>query len=164
MNRNASNFKRLLVLLPRDASASRTAERVDGARARRQRRLSMKMLFTLAALLGFFAVAVGAFAAHGLKGRLSPEAMAWMQTGVQYHGWHALAALIALVFWRIAPAETGFRLAAIAFLVGVVVFSGSLYVMALTGMRWLGAVTPIGGTAFLLGWIALAHAGFRSLP
>jgi uncharacterized membrane protein YgdD (TMEM256/DUF423 family) len=124
----------------------------------------MKTLFTVTALLGFLAVALGAFGAHALKGRLSPEAMAWFQTGIQYHGWHVLAALVALVFWRIAPAETGFRLAAVAFLAGIAIFSGSLYAMALTGARWLGAVTPIGGVAFLAGWLALARAGARALP
>jgi uncharacterized membrane protein YgdD (TMEM256/DUF423 family) len=124
----------------------------------------MKTLFTVTALLGFLAVALGAFGAHALKGRLSPEAMAWFQTGIQYHGWHVLAALVALVFWRIARAETGFRLAAVAFLVGIAIFSGSLYAMALTGARWLGAVTPIGGVAFLVGWLALARVGGRALP
>jgi uncharacterized membrane protein YgdD (TMEM256/DUF423 family) len=75
-----------------------------------------------------------------------------------------LAALVALVFWRIVPSETGFRLAAVAFLAGIAIFSGSLYAMALTGARWLGAVTPIGGVAFLAGWLALARAGARTLP
>jgi uncharacterized membrane protein YgdD (TMEM256/DUF423 family) len=123
----------------------------------------MKTLFTITALLGFLAVAFGAFGAHALKGRLSPEAMAWFQTGIQYHGWHVLAALVSLLFWRIAPAETGFRWVTVAFLAGIAIFSGSLYAMALTGARWLGAVTPIGGVAFLAGWLTLARVGERAL-
>lgn len=124
----------------------------------------MKAIFMVAAVFGFLAVAFGAFGAHALKARLSPEAMAWFQTGVQYHAWHVLAALVALVLWRIAPAETGYRWAAVMFLAGTVVFSGSLYTMALTGQRWLGAITPVGGVAFLAAWLTLARAGWRTLP
>ena len=124
----------------------------------------MKLWFATAAVAGFLAVAFGAFGAHALKTRFSLEAMAWFQTGVQYQIWHAMAALVALLFWRIAPAETSFRLAAILFLGGIVVFSGSLYLMAFTGIRWLGAITPIGGVAFLGGWLVLARAGWRTLP
>lgn len=124
----------------------------------------MKSVFVGTAALGFLAVAFGAFGAHALKARLSPEAMAWFQTGVQYQTWHVLAALVALLFWRIAPAETGFRTAALLFLGGVLVFSGSLYALALTGVRWLGAITPLGGVAFLLGWLLLLRSGLRTLP
>jgi len=113
---------------------------------------SRASLLALAAGLGFMAVALGAFAAHGVA---DPGAKAWMQTGAQYQLAHVLAAILAVCLPR--PASK----AAIAFLVGTVVFSGSLYAMALGGPRWLGAVTPLGGVAFLAGWVLLGLAARR---
>ncbi|MFI5361686.1 MAG: DUF423 domain-containing protein [Elusimicrobiota bacterium] len=101
------------------------------------------------AALMFLAVALGAFAAHGLKARLSPEMLTVWETGVRYHVYHALA-LLALGAAR-GPDKAGW-----CFLAGIAVFSGSLYVLALTGERRLGMITPIGGLLFLAGWLLFA--------
>lgn len=106
----------------------------------------------IAALLGFFGVAFGAFGAHALRGRVAPDLVEVWKTGVLYQLVHALALLlVALAGDRFAWG----RYAGWAFVGGTAVFSGSLYVMTLTGMRWLGAVTPVGGVLFLTGWLAL---------
>lgn len=109
------------------------------------------------AVLGFLAVALGAFGAHGLEDRLTADLMDVYQTGVRYHLVHALALFAAA--WALErgggrPA----RLAGWGFGLGTLVFSGSLYLLAITGARWLGAVTPLGGLLFLAGWVALAVA------
>lgn len=103
------------------------------------------------ALLAGVGVALGAFGAHALKGVLGPEAMGWWQTAVQYQMWHALG----LILVGALPQP---RLAIPAVLLGggTLIFSGSLYLMALTGERWLGAVTPLGGAAMIAGWALLA--------
>ena len=108
-----------------------------------------------AALSGFIAVALGAMAAHGLKARLDAEALAWIETGVRYQMGHALAMFGAgtLMATHPGPALT---VAAWSWAVGTVLFSGSLYLLALTGARGLGMVTPVGGLALLIGWAALA--------
>jgi uncharacterized membrane protein YgdD (TMEM256/DUF423 family) len=104
-----------------------------------------KLLIALGAAFAALAVAFGAFGAHALRARLSTDLLAVYQTGVLYHFWHALGIL--------AVRAAGWLLAA-----GIVLFSGSLYALALTGERWLGAITPAGGLAFILGWLALAFA------
>src|SRR5689334_15569522 len=111
----------------------------------------------LASLAGFSGVALGAFGAHGLKNRLASkpdgeQRLAWWQTGAQYHLVHALGIGLAAV--RPSPVQSGSGLAPWLFLAGIALFSGSLYTMALTGIRKLGAVTPLGGLAFLAGWAA----------
>lgn len=109
----------------------------------------------IGALAGVVGVALGAFGAHGLRSRLSPEMLAVFETGVRYQMYHALA-LVAL--GALSPLVSG-RLATIAgwsFTLGIVLFSGSLYVLALTDIRILGAITPLGGVAFLIGWACLA--------
>src|SRR5437762_3552664 len=103
------------------------------------------------ALLAATGVALGAFGAHGLKALLSPEAMGWWLTAVQYQMWHA----IGLVAIGAAPAART-RGAAWMLAAGTAIFSGSLYAMALSDARWLGAVTPIGGVLMILGWAWLA--------
>jgi uncharacterized membrane protein YgdD (TMEM256/DUF423 family) len=108
---------------------------------------------TLAALGGFVAVAVGAFAAHGVQ---DDKARAWLQTGAQYGFMHTMATFACATFMNIGARRA--RFAPAFFLSGVVVFSGSLYAMALGAPRWLGAITPIGGTLFLIGWGVLAWA------
>ncbi len=113
----------------------------------------------IGAILGFLAVALGAFGAHGLKGRLEIlGTSANYQTAVQYHFYHAIALLV--VGLTVGPFRSSLAasVAGWGFLIGVVVFSGSLYILALSGMKWLGAVTPIGGVAMLVGWLALAVA------
>jgi len=118
----------------------------------------MIRFFLLAAsTAGFLAVALGAFGAHALKTRLSPDLLVVWHTAVQYQFYHVLALLaVALLMTNGAAAEsTALKVAGIAFVVGMLVFSGSLYVLSLSGIRWLGAITPLGGAAFLVGWIAL---------
>lgn len=115
----------------------------------------------LAAALGALAVATGAFGAHGLKARLGAEQLAWWHTAADYHLLHAVV-LLALAL-SAARARVGRGLAAAFWLMtgGIAVFSGTLYAMALTDVRALGAVTPVGGTALIAGWIVLAVAGAR---
>jgi len=112
-------------------------------------------------------VALGAFAAHGLKARLEPDALAVFHTGVTYQFFHSLA-LCVLALWidqlgRTAVVGTVWQIAGIAFLVGIVLFSGSLYGLALGAPRWLGPITPMGGFAFLVGWFAFALAAWTTV-
>jgi len=106
-------------------------------------------------------VILGAFGAHGLEARLSERALATWHTGVQYHFTHALALLLLAALWQSVSPGWGLT-AAIAFALGILLFSGSLYALALGAPRALGAVAPFGGTLFILGWIALAVAALRS--
>jgi uncharacterized membrane protein YgdD (TMEM256/DUF423 family) len=118
-----------------------------------------RTLLLIAAFAGFTGVTLGAFGAHGLRDRISPDMLTIYQTGVQYHLIHAVALLAAAA---LAPRTAG-RLVPAAgwlFALGIIVFSGSLYVMSLTGMTRLGMVTPLGGLAFLAGWALLALAAF----
>jgi len=101
---------------------------------------------------GFLAVALGAFGAHALRDIVAPEAMSTWHTASQYHLAHALA------LGLVAAHPRQPRVAGIAFSIGIVLFSGSLYLLTVTGVRWLGAITPLGGVAFLTGWLALALA------
>jgi uncharacterized membrane protein YgdD (TMEM256/DUF423 family) len=108
----------------------------------------------IGALAGFLAVAFGAFGAHALRSQLSPEMLAVFETGVRYQMYHALALLLVATLL----ARTGGWLVAVAgwlFVAGIVIFSGSLYVLALSGVRWFGAITPLGGIALLAGWACL---------
>ena len=115
----------------------------------------------LGALLAFLAVALGAFGAHALKGRLSADDAAIWQTAVQYHGWHALALLACGLVLQARPDAGAVVVAAWLFVVGVALFGGSLYALALGAPRGIGAVTPIGGVAFLAGWAAFAWGAWR---
>lgn len=115
----------------------------------------------VAAILGGLAVAAGAFGAHALEGKLSAHYMSVFQTAVQYQMFHALALLGVALIGLIRPDASWLVPAAWAFLVGVVLFSGSLYALVLSGVRVLGAITPIGGVVFLVGWSCLAVAGVR---
>jgi uncharacterized membrane protein YgdD (TMEM256/DUF423 family) len=122
----------------------------------------MERLFAIAgALSAFVAVGAGAFGAHLLRSRLSPEALATFETGARYQMYHAIA--LVLVAWAATrwPAP-GVRAAGWLFIAGTALFSGSLYLLALTGTRWLGAITPLGGLCFLAGWLALAGGAWRS--
>src|SRR5262245_21977340 len=122
--------------------------------------LSMDKTFMfVGALMGGIGVALGAFGAHGLRGRLSPEMLAVFETGVRYHMYHALAILAtAAIMPRIDGRSV--VVAGWAFTMGILLFSGSLYALALSGVTVLGAITPLGGVAFLVGWIGLAVAAF----
>ncbi len=115
----------------------------------------------LGAGLGALTVVFGAFGAHALKERLSPEQLAWWETAVQYQAYHSFA-LILFGLFRERRAGGGF--AGGCFLVGTAIFSGTLYAMALGAPRWFGAITPIGGTALIVGWLAFALAAVRSAP
>lgn len=108
------------------------------------------------ALLAGVGVALGAFGAHGLRTLLTPAELAWWQTGVSYQVWHGLA-LIAIGAAKLP------RLGFAAWLMGAgaLIFSGSLYLLALTGLRWVGAVTPVGGALMIAGWAALAWRSWR---
>ena len=120
-----------------------------------------RLFFVLGALSGFAGVALGAFAAHSLKARLGPELLATFEVGVRYQLFHALALLAAAWAckrWPGAPVVAGGWL----FVAGTLLFSGSLYLLALSGARWLGAITPLGGLAFLAGWLCLAWGAWRS--
>jgi uncharacterized membrane protein YgdD (TMEM256/DUF423 family) len=108
-----------------------------------------------AGVAGFLGVALGAFGAHALKARLSPELLGVFETGVRYHLYHVFALLGAAWGWARWPSRT-FAVAGMLFGAGIVLFSGSLYLLALTGTRGFGAVTPVGGLAFLAGWLCLA--------
>jgi uncharacterized membrane protein YgdD (TMEM256/DUF423 family) len=112
----------------------------------------------LAAISGLLAVALGAFAAHGMT---EPKPIEWLHTGSQYQMVHALAVFAALALHR--AGARGMGLVAALFLVGTVLFSGSLYAMALGGPRLLGAITPLGGLSFMAGWAVMAWRGF-TLP
>ena len=137
-----------------------------------------RTFLVLGALFGLVGVGLGAFGSHALRAKLSPERLAQFEIGVRYQLWHALA-LFAVVFVgsiRFQPRggstvflvaiENGMAwpaaLAGCLFVAGTVLFSGSLYALALSGVRALGAVTPLGGVAFIAGWLALAAAALRA--
>ncbi len=113
---------------------------------------------------GFALVAVmtGAFAAHGLKHLLDAYSLGLIETAVRYQMYHAIALLIVGIF-SITPqfSPRWLKLAAVAFILGIVLFSGSLYLLALSNIRWLGAITPLGGVAFISGWLALLVAALK---
>jgi uncharacterized membrane protein YgdD (TMEM256/DUF423 family) len=120
-----------------------------------------RLFFLLGTLSAFIAVATGAFGAHGLKGRLSPDLLSTFEVGVRYQMYHAFALFVvawAQTRWPGTLVTTSGWL----FVVGTLLFSGSLYFLSLTGMKWLGAITPFGGLAFLGGWLCLAYACFIS--
>ena len=109
---------------------------------------------TLVGMAGATAVAFGAFGAHALRNTLDAASLATWHTGVEYHFWHALA-LLATCFLPLGRAR---QIAVGAFALGIVCFSGSLYALALGAPRWLGPVTPLGGVAFIVGWLAIGAA------
>lgn len=115
----------------------------------------------LGAVLGFLAVAIGAFGAHGLKPFLSAPMSAVFETGVHYHMYHALGVLVAGWAWG-SWNHPLFRFAAIAFIFGILFFSGSLYLYSLMEISWLGAITPLGGLLYLIGWSLLAMGFWKS--
>ena len=114
----------------------------------------------LSAFAGFTGVALGAFAAHGLKGRLTPEYLAVFQTGTHYQMIHALA-LFGVGLLALHMPGRSVNLAGGAFAVGILLFSGSLYLLTLSGIGKLGMITPFGGVAFLIGWLCLGLAAWK---
>jgi uncharacterized membrane protein YgdD (TMEM256/DUF423 family) len=118
----------------------------------------MRTFWMLGCAFALLGVGAGAFGAHGLRARLSQDMLAVWETAARYQLYHALALLAVALAAARWPAA-GWSTAGWLFTAGIVIFSGSLYLLALTGVRWLGAVTPIGGLCFLAGWAALAWAG-----
>ncbi len=120
-----------------------------------------RLFLMLGAVSGLIAVGAGAFGAHALRARLTPELLGVFETGARYQMYHALALVVAA--WVVSRwPESLAAWAGWLFLAGTIVFSGSLYALALTGVRWLGAVTPLGGLCFLAGWLCLALAAARA--
>ncbi|MEE8169115.1 MAG: DUF423 domain-containing protein [Phycisphaerae bacterium] len=122
--------------------------------------MSWRSVLFLAAINGFIGLAAGAFGAHGLKGRLDDAALGVFDIAVRYQMYHAIALLATTVLMERRPSRV-LAASAWACCSGIVVFSGSLYVLALGGARWWGAITPIGGVALLIGWLLLAVAAAR---
>jgi len=120
----------------------------------------MRFWLVLAAINGFLAVAAGAFGAHGLQDRIDTHSLQVFETGARYHMYHALAMGLAALAMRGNSAGAAATAAAF-FLAGIVLFSGSLYSLALTSIKTIGFVTPFGGLSFLVGWVALAWAGTK---
>jgi uncharacterized membrane protein YgdD (TMEM256/DUF423 family) len=120
-----------------------------------------RFFFALGSVSAFIAVALGAFAAHGLKSRLEPALLAAFETGVRYQMYHALA-LLAVAWACTRWPGTAVNASGWLFVAGTVLFSGSLYALSLTGVRWLGAMTPVGGIAFLAGWLCLAWTAWKA--
>jgi len=121
-----------------------------------------KVFLSIGSLCAALAVALGAFGAHALKGRLAPELLAVYHTAVQYHFYHAFGLVLvglALGHW---PESGWVRASGWSLLAGILLFSGSLYLLAFTGQRWLGAVTPVGGLAFMAGWVLLAVGAYKA--
>ncbi len=115
----------------------------------------------IGAVFGFLGVAIGAFGAHGLRSRLSPDMLAVFDIGVRYQMYHVFALLIVgLAIGRTGPARL-LTVAGWSFVAGILIFSGSLYALALTGATTLGAITPIGGLGFLIGWALLGAWGAK---
>ncbi len=120
-----------------------------------------RIFLFVAAILGGISVAAGAFGAHALKEKLSEQAISIFETAARYQMYHALALLlVALLLSRAETAQSTLTAAGISFIAGVVIFSGSLYSLSFTGIKWLGAITPLGGVGFLVGWGCLAIASF----
>jgi uncharacterized membrane protein YgdD (TMEM256/DUF423 family) len=113
-----------------------------------------RVFLALGALSAFVGVAAGAFGAHALRRRLSAEMLAVFEIGVRYQMYHALALLVVAIAFGLQPNGL-LTISGWCFVLGTIVFSGSLYALSLSGKRWLGAITPIGGIAFLAGWLSL---------
>lgn len=125
--------------------------------------MKAKTILQTAAILGALAVGIGAFGAHGLKEILAETGRAeTFETGVKYHFYHGLALFLIGILAIIKPEWKKLSLAAILMVVGIIVFSGSLYVLSLTGITWLGAITPLGGLAFIGGWILVFFAASKN--
>lgn len=122
----------------------------------------MKIFVLLGSLSAFLGVALGAFGAHGLKTKVAPDMLAVWETAVLYHLVHALGLLLIGILCHLMPDLALLRNAGWALLIGTLFFSGSLYLLVLTGVKPLGMITPIGGVAFLAGWILLAAAAWQS--
>ncbi len=122
-----------------------------------------KTILLTAALMLALAVVFGAFGAHALKARLSEDMMQVYKTGVEYHFYHALGLMLVGVLAIHMPSSL-INWSAVCLAAGIILFSGSLYVLAITGIKWLGAITPVGGLSFIAGWILLFIAVWKKAP
>jgi uncharacterized membrane protein YgdD (TMEM256/DUF423 family) len=121
-----------------------------------------QIFLSVAAVLGGLSVAAGAFASHALRDKISERSLEIFETGARYQMYHALALLlVALLISRVASPPLTLIASAWLFIIGIAIFSGSLYALSLTGVKYLGAITPLGGVAFIAGWGALAVAAWN---
>jgi len=123
--------------------------------------MNAKFFLLAGAVFNLLAVVLGAFGAHALKNKLSADLLRVYHTAVEYQFYHALALLAIGILMLQWPHNTVLKSSGLSFFVGVLLFSGSLYALALSGVRWLGAITPLGGVAFIIGWILLSLAIWR---
>ena len=121
----------------------------------------IKISFLFAAAAGALAVVLGAFGTHGLRGRIEERLFETFQTAVEYQMYHSLALMMVAILMREWGRSLALDIASYAFILGVLLFSGSLYGLVLTNMGWLGPVTPVGGLCFIVGWSALVCSGFQ---
>ena len=123
----------------------------------------IKFSFVFASLGGGLAVLMGAFGAHGLQGNIEDNLLETFQTAVEYQMYHCLALLAVVVCMLETGRRSSLEVAAFAFMLGILLFSGSLYALVFTNLKWLGPVTPIGGLSLMIGWLALVCYGFQLL-
>lgn len=123
--------------------------------------ISFKLLLAIGGILCGLSVVLGAFAAHGLKGSLNEPLLQTFQTGVHYQFFHGLAIILVVILSKQLP-HSLWQWSGNLFVLGVVLFSGSLYMLSLTGVKWFGPITPIGGVAFILGWGVFVMASIKS--
>ena len=121
----------------------------------------IKISFLFAAAAGGLGVVLGAFGAHGLRGRIEERLLETFQTAVEYQMYHCLALMMVAVLMSMWGRSPALEIASYAFILGVLLFSGSLYGLVLMHMKWLGPVTPVGGLCFIVGWSALVCSGFQ---
>jgi len=120
-----------------------------------------KTFIVVGALAGLLAVVLGAFGAHALRGQIDASLLIVFNTGAQYQMYHALSLLMVGILAYLFPAQKLLRWSGGFFIAGMILFSGSLYALALTEIKWVGPVTPIGGTAFMIGWLLLAFSATK---
>ncbi|ALF53929.1 hypothetical protein ACX27_15425 [Nostoc piscinale CENA21] len=121
-----------------------------------------QIFLSIAAVLGGLSVAAGAFASHALRDHISERSLSIFETGARYQMYHALALLVvALLISRLESPPTTLIASGWLFIIGIAIFSGSLYALSLTGVKYLGAITPLGGVAFIAGWATLAIAAWN---
>ena len=120
-----------------------------------------RIFLAIASALGGISVVLGAFASHALKDRLSDRALEIWETGTKYQMYHALALILVALLISRFPDSTLLVVAGYAFVAGITIFSGSLYALSLSGIKWLGAITPLGGAAFIIGWACLTVAALK---
>ena len=122
----------------------------------------IKIVLSIAAFSAMLSVVLGAFAAHGLKSKLSETLLNTFQTGVQYQMYHSLALILLVILYRQMPQSLLIYSAGFMF-AGIILFSGSLYMLALTQIKWFGPVTPLGGACFIIGWVLLIAATLKGV-